>query len=347
VSVLAALDSAGRVKSEVIHAAATRLRAGELVAFPTETVYGLGADARNPEAVRKIFSAKGRPADHPLIVHLATASEIEAWAIEISAEARALAQAFWPGPMTLILKRAAHVSNAVTGAQDTVGLRVPSHPVARALLAACSGVAAPSANRFGRVSPTQAQHVVDEFANENLMILDGGACEVGIESTIIDCTATPPRILRPGAITQADVARLLNSGHEKDDARVRGELAQEAQLSMVSKALPASSVSSPRVSGSLDSHYAPATPTTLVPAHELSGVIKCGDAVFAPARPVAQSRVHYVPAPRDARAYARVLYASLRTLDALNAPRIIIEMPPADAAWAGVNDRLKRASFRE
>lgn len=196
-----------------IAAAAARLRAGELVALPTETVHGLGADAMNPAAVRRIFEAKGRPADHPLIVHLPDAEQMTQWARDIPREAIALAQAFWPGPLTLILKREDDVPLEVTGGQDTVGLRVPGHPLALKLLRAFGGgVAAPSANRFGRISPTTAQHVRDEFHDtlgDALTVLDGGPCEVGIESTILDLSGEAPRILRPGAISAEQIAAVI------------------------------------------------------------------------------------------------------------------------------------------
>jgi len=193
-----------------IEKAAALLRQGELVAFPTETVYGLGADASNPEAVAKIFAAKGRPADHPLIVHIPGVEHLDRWAREIPETAFASAKAFWPGPLTLILKRQPNVPDAVTGGQDTVGIRVPGHPLALELLKAFDGgVAAPSANRFGHVSPTTAQHVHDELGSAVAMVLDGGPCRVGIESTIVNLTGPQSRILRPGMISAADLGRVL------------------------------------------------------------------------------------------------------------------------------------------
>jgi L-threonylcarbamoyladenylate synthase len=203
--------------------AAKRLRAGELVAFPTETVYGLGADAGNADAVHRIFVAKGRPSDHPVIVHLANVADVERWAREFPEGARRLAAAFWPGPLTLIVPRSPHVGDAVTGGQDNVGLRMPSHPVARQLLAAFaglggSGIAAPSANRFGHVSPTAAQHVADDLGDAVAMILDGGACDVGIESTIIAFTGREPVLLRPGGIAVEDVVRVLGTTPRAPDA---------------------------------------------------------------------------------------------------------------------------------
>ena len=245
-------------EDEVRHAVEV-LERGGLIGLPTETVYGLAADASNPAAVARIFAAKGRPADHPVIVHVAESSDMPAWAIDIPDSARRLAAAFWPGPMTLILKRAAHVLDAVTGGQDTVGLRVPSHPVARGVLAAFAagragrpaGVAAPSANKFGRVSPTTAAHVRSEFGDAVDLVLEGGQSDVGIESTIVDCTSEPVRILRPGRITAEQVSAVLGSPVAEHAAKAQA----------------------PRVSGSLDAHYAPATRTQLVAAGELAKAI--------------------------------------------------------------------------
>ena len=310
------------------------LARGGLLGLPTETVYGLAADASNAAAVARIFAAKGRPADHPLIVHLAAAAQIDQWAVDIPAAARRLAAAFWPGPLTLILRRAPHVLDAVTGGQDTVGLRVPSHPLARAVLASfaqrCAGrpagVAAPSANKFGRISATTAQHVRDEFGAAVDLVLDGGACAVGIESTIVDCSAGQVRVLRPGGITR------------------------EAVHALAEQLLPATAANraAPRVSGSLDAHYAPRTRTQLVPGTELHATIArhagARVALFAfdpGCVAVAIERV----APRDAQAYAHALYAALRELDAAACDVLLIERPPEGAQWEGINDRLRRAAF--
>ncbi|HEY3563816.1 MAG TPA: L-threonylcarbamoyladenylate synthase, partial [Casimicrobiaceae bacterium] len=220
--------------------AAALLREGRLVAFPTETVYGLGADASNARAVRRIFAVKGRPEDHPVIVHVADLAHALRWAASLPDAARALAEAFWPGPLTLIVPRAAHVDDIVTGGQASVGLRAPSHPVAQALLRAFGGgIAAPSANRFGHVSATTAQHVVDDLGDGVDLVLDAGASPVGIESTIVACTTATPMLLRPGAIGQDAIARVLG----------RAPAARET--------------SAPRASGSLPSHYAPRTPASL------------------------------------------------------------------------------------
>ena len=300
--------------------AADALRAGQLVALPTETVYGLGADALNPAAVRAIFAAKGRPADHPLIVHLPDAEHLPRWASAIPKEAIALARVFWPGPLTLILKRDAGVPDEVTGGQDTVGLRVPSHPVALALLRAFdSGIAAPSANRFGRISPTTAQHVADELGDKVAIILDGGACEVGIESTILDLSRDNPVILRPGAISVDAVAAVIGRRPgERPDA-------------------PADVA--PRVSGALAAHYAPRTPLEIVRSGELR------ERAIAAARQGAQIAViaytadgpgglpiRWIRAPSDAAGYAHDLYANLRELDAIGASLILVEATPADPA---------------
>jgi L-threonylcarbamoyladenylate synthase len=310
--------------------ATSLLRAGELVAIPTETVYGLGANARDPHAVAKIFAAKGRPADHPLIVHLPDASHMASWAIDIPAAAHALAAAFWPGPLTLILKRHASVPDAVTGGQDTVGLRVPNHPLALALLREFDGgIAAPSANRFGRISPTTAQHVRDEF-DSRIPVLDGGACAVGIESTIIDLSRGTPVILRPGQIGAAELVNVL--GASVDDSHTQ-------------------SSDTPRVSGSLDAHYAPRTPLRLVAAGDIAQAHTQararGDRVALLVRLSTLSSdefVNGINAPHDAPGYAHDLYANLRALDALACDLILVETPPNDAAWEGVADRLRRAA---
>ena len=281
---------------DVLARAARHLRAGELVAFPTETVYGLGADAGNEDAVRSIFAAKGRPADHPVIVHVRDATDAATWARAMPAGARRLADAFWPGPLTIILPRAAHVPDAVTGGQDSVGLRVPSHPVAQALLRAFAraggrGIAAPSANRFGRISPTTAQHVRDDLGDDVAMIVDGGACPVGIESTIVAFVDDEPVLLRPGGIGAPELARVLGG------------------------TLRSARSDAPRASGTLASHYAPRTPSRLVSSDALHD----DGTVAVLARTVAPRSARWIAAPRDARAYAHDLYANLRALDAMGA----------------------------
>ncbi len=309
--------------------AAALLHAGELVAFPTETVYGLGADARNDDAVRAIFAAKGRPADHPVIVHLADAAQMEAWAREVPTGARALAAAFWPGPLTLILPRAAGVADVVTGGQDSVGLRVPSHPVAQRLLQAFralggDGIAGPSANRFGRISPTTAAHVGEDLGADVAMILDGGECMVGIESTIIAFNGHEPMLLRPGGILVDDIARVLGRVPLMPDA------------------------DAPRASGTLASHYAPRTPARLVPAAMLAHeALQAGAdaAVLARTAPRPPGFAgQWQVAPMLPHAFAHDLYASLRALDAAGAMIILIEDVPAEAPWLAVRDRITRAA---
>ncbi len=317
-----------------IERAAASLRAGGLVAFPTETVYGLGADASNPDAVAAIFAAKGRPQDHPLIVHLASVELLPQWAREIPAAAEELAAAFWPGPLTLILKRAQGVPDCVTGGQDSVGLRIPGHPLALSLLKAFSGsaggkrysgVAAPSANKFGRISPTTADHVRAELGDAVDRVLDGGECDVGIESTIVDLSRGPAVLLRPGQITPAQIAAVIGAEVHLPDA------------------------GAPRVPGALDSHYAPRTPLALVTEVELSARLAelRGKKIAVLSRresPFELMRVHWKTAPRAVAGYAHDLYASLRRLDALNCALILVEAPPATPEWQGVNDRLKRAA---
>jgi L-threonylcarbamoyladenylate synthase len=311
-----------------IERAVAALRAGGLVAFPTETVYGLGADAANPAAVRKIFETKGRPASHPVIVHLADAAQLAGWAREVPQSARVLARKFWPGPLTLILSRAGGVSDVVTGGQDTVALRVPSHPVARQLLARFGGgIAAPSANRHGRVSATTAEHVRREFGAAVDCVLDGGESQVGIESTIIDLSRGEAALLRPGWITPRDIEQALGSP------------------------LSAASADAPRAPGTLAAHYAPGTPLTLVEgdlALELAASLsrqgrKVAVLALSAGQPMLEG-LEWIAAPRDAAGYAHALYASLRNLDEAGCDAIIVERPPQTAEWAAINDRLARAA---
>ncbi len=322
--------------------AVRRLQAGDLVAFPTETVYGLGADAANPQAVARIFAAKGRPADHPLIVHLAGAGHLDQWARDIPQEAWDLAEAFWPGPLTLILKRAPGVPKAVTGGQDTVGIRVPAHPLALALLRAyvqagggrngLCGIAAPSANRFGRISPTDAEHVREELGDAVSLVLDGGPCDVGIESTIIDLSrdGMPPRLLRPGHITPEQIEEVIGEMPELPDTMKPAGV--------------------PRVSGSLDAHYAPRTPMCLVPTPGIAEAIekekragkRCGVLLHtAPPLPPVHSHRQLPGAPDG---YARGLYAALRELDQAGNDIILVEAIPTIPTWDAVADRLRRAA---
>jgi L-threonylcarbamoyladenylate synthase len=316
---------------DAIMAAAAHLRDGRLVAFPTETVYGLGADAANADAVRRIFAAKGRPADHPVIVHVADVAAIDAWARDVPSGARKLAEAFWPGPLTLIVPRAAHVHDIVTGGQDSVGVRVPSHPVARALLEAFGGgIAAPSANRFGHVSPTAAAHVAADLGDKPALILDGGACTVGIESTIVAFRGDVPLLLRPGGIGLDALTRVLG--------RPPLTAARDA----------------PRASGTLISHYAPKTPASLLPSDmlraELAQLIARDEVVAVLARalePPEDFDGAWIAGARDPAGYAHDLYANLRALDAAEADALLIEDVPQDAAWLAVRDRLTRATQGE
>ena len=308
--------------------AVQRLRAGELVALPTETVYGLGADALSDAAVARIFEAKGRPTNHPLIVHLAGSEQVPDYAAEVPAFAQRLIDAFWPGPLTLILPRRAGVAATAAGGQNTIGLRCPSHPVARALLRELgSGLAAPSANRFGRVSPTTAAHVQAEFG-QTLLVLDGGPCEVGIESTIVDCSRGVPVLLRPGCITPAQIEAACGQ------ARVAASAVQQT---------------APRASGTLASHYAPQAKLELLEAGEMEqrlGSAAAGERIGLWSRqpPSLSSALIWRAMPNDAASAAHQLFAVLRELDAQAVARIWVEKPPAGADWDGVRDRLERAA---
>lgn len=323
--------------ASTIHEAAHRLADGKLVAFPTETVYGLGADASNPQAVAAIFAAKGRPANHPVIVHVAPGADLSQWVCSVSAEAQLLIDTFWPGPLTLILPRSARASAAISGGQDTIGIRCPAHPIAQALLKAFAdikgadaGVAAPSANRFGQVSPTQAQHVKDEFPNmgpADLYILAGDEADVGIESTIVDMSridnGEAPVILRPGYITAAQIAEVLQRPVQRF-ATEQGD--------------------APRVSGSLKAHYAPRTPLYLVSNTQLDQVLE-KNAVLVHIDPIVNPNgLRSVQAPKQANQYANRLYAMLRELDAQRFDAIYLQQPPQTIEWEAVNDRLQRAA---
>lgn len=297
---------------------------GGLVAFPTETVYGLGADASSATAMARLYEVKRRPADHPVIVHFADARNAFEWAREVPDVARALAARFWPGPLTLILKRSHLAKDFITGGQDTVGVRVPSHPVANEMLTAFGGgVAAPSANRFGQVSPTTAAHVRADLGLDVDLVLDGGPSTVGIESTIVDLSGDAPVLLRPGAITKAQVEEVLGC-----------EVEQKRE-------------DSPRHSGGLEKHYAPNTPTRLVAPHALDAEIaRVRAAVLAFSRPDERA-ARWLRMPRDPEAYARRLYAALRELDGAGCETILIEAPPEMPDWEAVRDRLLRATASE
>jgi L-threonylcarbamoyladenylate synthase len=345
--------SATVADQSAIAEAAAILEQGGLVAFPTETVYGLGADAENPAAVARIYEAKGRPHDHPVIVHLAPGADLDYWTTDVPDAARQLVQAFWPGPLTLILKRHPRIPDAVSAGQDSVGMRCPSHPVAIALLQAFKGgkggLAAPSANKFGNVSPTTAQHVRDEFgmdahddgalngddacsAAELSRVLEGGSSEVGIESTIVDMSRLAthgPVLLRPGHISAQQIAEVIGM-------------------------LPAApDQAAPRASGTLESHYAPRTPVTMLAADGLAATLSQLHAKGVkvalighdlPAALTASAHAHRM-LPADPAGYAYGLYAALRDMDQTGAGLILVETPPQDGAWLGVNDRLRRSVF--
>lgn len=316
---------------EGLAAAVDHLRAGGVLGLPTETVYGLAADATNPVAVARVFATKGRPADHPLIVHLATGAEVAPWVSDWPAVAERLAAAFWPGPLTLVVPRAAGVLPAVTGGQDTVALRVPAHPVAQAVLAAFGGaLVAPSANRYGRLSPTRAADVVQEFAG-SVPVVEGGECTVGIESTIVACLKGEVRVLRPGIITP-------------------GALSRAAGVEVFIGAAN----DGPRVPGAVKAHYAPRTPLEVVP----SALLAQRSAEVPGACVVARAEIGEVAAatvdtfarggrvvlPATPVEFGQKLYATLRDLDALGAARLLVEAPPAGEEWAAVRDRLARAA---
>jgi L-threonylcarbamoyladenylate synthase len=306
--------------------AAANLLAGGLVAFPTETVYGLGADARNADAVARVYSVKGRPADHPLIVHVGSIDALGDWARDVPEYAISLARDFWPGPMTLIMKRSELAGNFVTGGQDTVGVRVPDHPVALGLLVAFArvggrGVAAPSANRFGNVSPTTAKAVSDELGGylaDGDLILDGGPCQVGVESTIIDCTGDVPKILRPGAITAQMIEE--STGFTKIEHSEKSEI---------------------RVSGSLVSHYSPAA--TVV----LDQTPVAGQGFIAMSDFATPAGVVRLAAPANHDEFAQVLYTALREADKMLLKMIVVQQPSGDGIAIAIRDRLKRAASNE
>ncbi|MES0873653.1 L-threonylcarbamoyladenylate synthase [Sinimarinibacterium thermocellulolyticum] len=308
--------------------AVTRLRDGGLVAFPTETVYGLGADARNPAAVARIFAAKGRPADHPLIVHLADAAQLRDWACEVPRVARRLARKFWPGPLTMILPRAAGVPDAVTGGLDTVALRVPAHPLALALLRAFDGgIAAPSANRYGRVSPTRAEHVREELGAAVDLVLDGGPCAVGIESTIVDVTGDRARILRPGPITKRQLMEVLGASFSP---------------------IPGGAVRAP---GCEVSHYAPLARVVLTSGAQAVQVVEHWWALgmrvgllsgWRP--PTLEASVAWLSLPETGEEQARALYCRLREADHLGLDVLVAVLPPAIGLGLALRDRLRRAA---
>lgn len=312
--------------------AAAALAAGELVGFPTETVYGLGARADDDAAVARIFAAKGRPADHPLIVHAADPRAVAAFAAELPPLAQRLIAAFWPGPLTLIVPRRAGVATAAAAGQSTIGLRCPAHPVAQALLAEAArrgvpGLAAPSANRFGRISPTRAAHVIDEFGDA-LLVLDGGDCAVGIESSIVDCSRGHAVLLRPGMLSRHELEAAAGEPLREPDAQA------------------------PRAPGTLEAHYAPRAPLYLMDAAALASALSgfagpAGELALYSRSPLPRGRpgwVVFCAMPTTPEAAAHELFAALRAFDALGVRQIWVESPPPGAAWDGVRDRLTRAA---
>ena len=317
-----------RATQKELEEAVTALRNGDLVAFPTETVYGLGANARDAAALRKIFEAKGRPADHPLILHLDNVRFLPRWVAEVPPQVEPLAKAFWPGPLTLVLRRSEECSDVLTGGQDTVAIRIPSHPMAQQLLTAFGGgIAAPSANRYGRVSPTRPEHVREELGDAVGLVLDGGECMIGVESTILSLAGPKPRLLRPGSITQAQIEAVIGPIEVGADA------------------------AAPRVPGSTAQHYSPSTAVAIVPPTLLESRI---DTLLRDARRVAvlaqrpprkaQQGVTWINAGRRLDVYQRDLYANLRSLDKAGADLILVEEVPALPEWAAVRDRLARAA---
>lgn len=315
-----------RASQTEIEEAVEALRAGELVVFPTETVYGLGANAANPAAVRKIFEVKGRPPDHPVIVHLDDPRYLHRWVSEVPAVAEQLAAKFWPGPLTLILPKAENVNDIVTGGQSSIGIRIPSHPMAQQLLNAFGGgIAAPSANRFGRLSPTKPEHVRDELGDAVQVILDGGDSPIGLESTIVSCLDNQARLLRPGFITRSQLEQVV------------GPLVVGGPV--------------PRAPGDREVHYAPSTPLEIVASDDLE--VRAGEivareekvAVLA-MRPPLQTQRHmtWINAGKKPETYAHNLYNHLRTLDRTGCVRIFVQSLPAEERWAAILDRLQRAS---
>jgi len=314
-----------RATQTEIDEAVQALRSGELVVFPTETVYGLGADAANPDAVRKIFQVKGRPTDHPVIVHVESARFLEHWVSHIPPVAKSLADKFWPGPLTLILPKTDSVNEVVTGGQQSIGIRVPSHPMAQQLLRAFGGgIAAPSANRFGRLSATKPEHVRDELGNAVRVVLDGGDSPIGLESTIVSCLGNEARLLRPGFITRS-------------------------QLEQVVTLFDGGPV--PRASGDRLLHYAPSTPLAIVASDDLEKyagefLARTERVAVLAQRPPLQTQRHmtWINAGKKPDAYARNLYNHLRTLDSAGCARILVQELPAGERWAAILDRLQRAS---
>jgi L-threonylcarbamoyladenylate synthase len=350
-----------QVEDELIKKAVALLRQGELVAFPTETVYGLGADATSEQALAKLYAAKGRPLSHPVIVHLHALEQVNDWAENVPESFWILARKFWPGPLTMIVKRSKKALDQVTGGQPAVGLRMPGHPVALALLKEFGeGIAAPSANKFGHVSPTSAKDVEEEFAGEVSMVLDGGACRVGIESTIVDLSQGRARILRPGMILEAQIEEALHSLNSSSatsnpmasDGRLRTDATAETTQARPPNAGQGAEKQL-RSPGNLPKHYAPTTPLDVVPSDLLEQRIGelCGEAsvaVISFGAPTVSGSASqdWIIADKDPILYARAIYGNLRALDRLQRNWILVEEPPDSPEWIGIRDRLKRASMK-
>ena len=346
--------------SASIDQAADAIAAGGLVGLPTETVYGLAADAANEAAVANIFAAKGRPSEHPLIVHVADSLSASRFASDIPEFAQKLMDAFWPGPLTLILPRRPEVAAAAAGGQNSVGLRCPSHPVALALLKACAargihGLAAPSANQFGRVSPTTAAHVQSEFTGtpySDMPILDGGACSVGIESTIVDCSRGVPVLLRPGVLTATQIEYVCGQNLPSKDEQFRQSIRRlEADLMPFEDAPSEMLEDAPRASGMLASHYAPKAKLRLMDAQALQTALDILDTDAKSIAVYSRQQMHSASTtilfrrmPEDATQAAQQLFATLRELDQPDIKLIWVETPPEDAVWDGVRDRVTRAA---
>lgn len=329
-----------------IEKAAELIQKGELVALPTETVYGLGALARSDASIEKLYLAKGRPSDHPVIVHICQPEQINEWACDIADDAMKLAEAFWPGPLTMILKKKASVSYKITGGQDTVALRIPSHPLTLATIEKVgSGIAAPSANKFGRLSPTTALDVHREFGDEIAYVLDGGACDIGIESTIVNLTGDNPEILRPGHIGKTALEEVLGK-----EVRSRFEADGANREALESQSIK----ETVRVPGALPQHYAPVKPLYLVKTKELAPALAKLESegkrvsVLAFTEAPSGNEAPWLVADKNAQEFAQKLYSRLRELDASLCDCILVEAPPTDTdsvqGWAGIKDRLTRAS---
>lgn len=325
-----------------IDTAVDALKQGLLVAFPTETVYGLGADATSETALSRLYQVKGRPPEHPVIVHLHSPEQMIDWARAVPAEAWLLAETFWPGPMTLIFRRQPHVSDWVTGGQNTIGLRIPRHPVALELLQRFgNGIAAPSANRFGRISATTAEDVHRDLGKDVAVILNGGPCDIGIESTIIDLSGPFPRVLRPGMILEEQILALLNLSGPNREANLATTIFDNQNSHQTDNI--------PRAPGMLSSHYAPRTPITLVTSEQLLSSLKnyannnnkCAVLSFLP---VCEPTILWLQATSSAEEYARYLYSNLHRLDMAGADVILIESPPRGEKWESIWDRLSRAA---